>query len=213
MRGLPQIRGCPRNCERRAESRLPLGIACPGRRHEATTREPGDLPSQTSSSKPGGCPGRGAWFWKFERVPLEMNAASEAAGSLGCRCLPLIRAASRFWSAAPAAIRPARMPSRVPAGCLPPPTRDAAAPHGIRSPRSNASATASAGCRPRCSNPAPGATCSATSPTDSGADLVGRRPPVRHVRRRPAALARPAGQLKRGLVARIPPLAIIGTQS
>ena len=39
------VRSCPRNCERQAEGQYVTG-ASPGRRPDATTREPGDLPSQ-----------------------------------------------------------------------------------------------------------------------------------------------------------------------
>jgi len=57
-----QIRGCPRNCKRRASAGNHWDV--PGKAaSEATTREPGDLPSETLTIRsPGGFPGRSLIF-------------------------------------------------------------------------------------------------------------------------------------------------------
>jgi predicted metal-binding protein len=206
VRGLPQIRGCPRNCERRAESRLPLGIACPGRRHEATTREPGDLPSQLFLE---------AWrvsrAWslvlEIERVPLELNAASEAVGppvDSGSVTIVVCRTC-RDSSGSDAEPRPGKLLAAA--------TRDAAAPHGIP--------VAEVECLGNCKRRLSAALLKAGAwsyvfgdlAVDSGADLVeGARLFTTSVDGLLPWRGRPA-LLKRGLVARIPPLALIGTQS
>ncbi len=57
-----QFRGCPRNCRRIVSTEKPLETGpagASGRRHETTTREPGDLPS--TNRAPGGVPWQGGF--------------------------------------------------------------------------------------------------------------------------------------------------------
>ena len=81
MRGMAQIRGCPRNCKRRADAECHW--ADPGK--AARRRRPASQETcrqQMSSSKPGGCPGRGAWLLELERVPPEHERGRRAAGTV-----------------------------------------------------------------------------------------------------------------------------------
>ena len=68
MRGLPQGRGCPRNCERRASPPLRHWSFSSGKAgDEASIRKPGDLPSRVNREAGRGAPGEG-WLVS-ERVP------------------------------------------------------------------------------------------------------------------------------------------------